>query len=224
MARLLFPLAKYYMTSKELRMNLLKMVHGQQSVRWLSPLRVGDALSITAKIDSIIDTTAGQMLNLKMEGSVDGRPCVELLTSFMVRGTGTMKDQSVRADEPASGRELFRRDFLTFEGQQLRYASVSGDRNFVHTSNFLARMAGLRRTIMHGVCLLAMATNTIMDEVLDGDISRMKGVSVRFAKPVYPGERVTVIGYESGKKGQVLFEAVTESGKLCMKNGNFSFK
>lgn len=221
-SRILYPMCHYFLTHPGLGMNLLKLVHGEQSVRWIRPLHVGDVCDVDMSIAEIADTQAGEIIRFSIRGSVGGKPAIEASTGFLVRGTGSMRGAH-SVHEEGAGAEMLRATFDTEDGQQLKYAEVSGDANFIHTSNFLAKLSGLPRTIMHGVCLLAMTGNCLSDEMLKGRREPMKSISVRFANPVIPGERVTVIVHKTKTKGRVAFTAVNAKGKEVMKNGVFEY-
>ncbi len=226
MSRVLYPMFRHIVTHPRLKMNLLRMVHGQQAVMWYRPFKIGEPLTMRMTVRDIEDTPAGEMINILCQGYVQGDLVCEAVTAFIVRGTGegVTKRKKREKKEKEKRQEAFRLTIKTEEGQQYQYAEVSGDKNFIHTSNFLARLAGLPRTIMHGVCLLAMATNSLTDHVLKGDVNRLKGVSTRFAKPVFPGDTITLVAYKSPKRGEIHFDVFRESGKPVMKNGIFRYR
>lgn len=223
LSRLLYPMFRYFMINRELGLNLLRMVHGQQTVEWFGSISEGDMLNVNVKVQDIAASSAGDTLTLRTTVSSEDKVLGIADTLFIIRGSGKNREKPAQVNETQSGRELFRRTIRTVEGQQLKYAKVSGDENFIHTSNLLARLAGLPRTIMHGVCIGAMATNSLLDEVLSGEMSRMKRISMRFANPVLPGEEFTLIGYESGVKDRILFAAYNSKGRPVLKNGEYMF-
>lgn len=220
-SRLLYPMFRYFLINRELHLNILRLVHGHQGVTWLNPICVGDVLSVSMSVEEITDTPAGEFINLRTVVSVNERPAVIGDTGFIVRGTGNRTGS--RRQEEEAVREKFRCDFSTVEGQQMDYARVSGDKNFIHTNTLLAKASGLPRTILHGVCIAAMAANSLLDEVLQGNMDRMKSISMRFARPVLPGEKITVIGFESNTKGEIPFNAVNSRGKQVIKHGVYQF-
>lgn len=224
LSRLVYPMFRYFLIHRDLHLNLLRLVHGQQTIEWLGQFHEGDMISVEMSIDDITDSSAGEVIVFKTVVSVEQKPVGVSHTYFIVRGKrrkGAV-DESVK-DKSGSEREIFRSTFRTVENQQMKYAEVSGDGNFIHTSRFLARLAGLPGTIMHGVCIAAMTANCLLDEVLNGDMTRMEKISMRFANPVIPGEEITIIGYESGYNNTVFFKAFNSSGKPVLKNGEYRF-
>jgi len=221
LSRLLYPMFKYFLVNKELKLNLLKLVHGQQTIDWLGHIHEGDIIDVVMSIDDITDSPAGEMIDLKTVASVGENIIAEAHTVFIIRGR--QREKSGRKKERVYDRELFRKKFRTVKKQPLQYARVSGDANFIHTSPFLARLAGLPGTVMHGVCIAAMTANCLLDEVCNGDMTRMKGISMRFATPVLPGDEITIIGYDSGESDRIAFKAVNSTGKYVLKNGEYRF-
>jgi len=217
-SRLLYPMFEHMMTLPGLDLNIFKMIHAQQEALWKHPIHLGEAVTVTMDILDIFDTPAGEMINLRTRAVVAKNEAFEAVTGFLIRGTGDRKNAQ-KVPAPDHGKEIFRSEFQTSEGQQLKYARISRDRNFMHTSNFLSKLAGLPRTIMHGVCITAMMTNALRDSFFEGDMEKMKGFSIRYAYPVFPGEKVIIVGYETGRDGELYFEGFKESGKPVLKRG-----
>jgi acyl dehydratase len=67
---------------------------------------------------------------------------------------------------------------------------LSGDYNPIHVDPEVAERAGFGRPILHGLCTMGIAVRAAVDELADGVPERIRSVSVRFTKPVYPGETV----------------------------------
>jgi len=221
LSRLLYPMFRYFLVNRELGLNLLKLVHGQQTIEWLGQIHEGDIIDVEMSVHDVTDSPAGEMINLKTVASVKEDPIAVANTVFIIRGKHAERRRRKR--ETVYDREIFRKKIRTIKKQPLQYAKVSGDTNFIHTSPFLARIAGLPGTVMHGVCIAAMTANCLLDEVCNGDITRMRGISMRFATPVIPGDEITIIGYESGESGRIMFNAVNSMGKFVLKNGEYRF-
>jgi len=122
--------------------------------------------------------------------------------------------------------EEIRVTIKTFKGQQKKYAKVSRDTNPIHTSEFFARLAGLPGTILHGVCVIAMCSNSLIDLIGGRDPSLMDSVSARFSYPVIPGDILTLVGRKySGRDGtRVDFDVFNSRGRAVVKKGGFHIK
>ncbi len=210
------------LTHRDLGLNLLKMVHGEQEVAWHVPVRIGDRVRGRVFVKDIHDTPAGEMMTVSAQGFIGDALAVEALMGFLVRGGGTrpVREKRAAGTRPARG-ESFRAEISTWEGQQLAYAAVSGDNNFIHTSHVLARMSGLPRTILHGVCFMAMCCSSLTRRQLADDLSRLKSVRGRFSGFVLPGQSLTLVGYAPSAPGEQPFAVFNSAGQEVMKNGLF---
>lgn len=164
----------------------------------------------------------GEILKMSGTALVKGRVVVEGDIGFLVKSKNSAS--SHMTSEEISRPEMFRFSLATAEGQQILYAGASGDNNFIHTRPFLARMAGLPRTIMQGACVLAMICNALTKNLADNDITRPVSIAGHFGKPVFPGETLTIIGYRSEDEKTFPFEVFNAQGKPVFREGVFTVK
>lgn len=225
----LYPLFREIITHRDLNMNLLRMVHGQQSLKSYAAVSHSEAMNIEMTIANITDTPAGELLLVRTKGSAEGRLILEAETGFIVRGERPRSDGKTKRERYAlpeydAGNEV---TFLinTAKGQELKYAEVSNDTNPIHTSTLFARAAGLPGRILHGVCVIAMCTNTLIDGVAGRDILKFREVSGRFSYPVIPGDTLTLTGYRTELNGlhAVKFNVYSGSGKTVINKGSFIY-
>jgi acyl dehydratase len=218
--RLVLPLLNEVLVHPDLRLNILRMVHAQQEIRWLRPVRPGDSVRLRLTISEIQQTRAGELLTLTGEALRGDVPLGQAITGLMVRARHGAA-RKPRSEEQEHREELFRLTVPTSRDQALRYAEASGDRNFIHTSKLLARLAGLPGTILHGMCVLAMSYGAIVRHRLDNDPLRCAGVRARFSSPALPGQPLTVVGYDDGTR-RLGFEVLNPRGKPVIKQGELS--
>jgi acyl dehydratase len=102
--------------------------------------------------------------------------------------------------------------------QALRYATVSGDSNPIHTDEETAKAAGLPGCILHGLCTMAFAQRDIVSRYCAGDPSRLQRLAVRWAKPVFPGEVLQLKVWEQ-EDGVLSFVTENDAGQVVMKQG-----
>ena len=72
------------------------------------------------------------------------------------------------------------------------YAGASGDFNPIHIDPDFGKMAGLGGNILQGLCTMGFVAKACTD--WGGRPESLKRLKVRFAKPVYPNDTVTVHG------------------------------
>lgn len=227
-SRKLYPMFKDIITHKDLKMDILRMVHGMQGLKIKGFAGKNDPLSVEMTIADIIDTPAGEMLLIATKGFLHSKPLLEAETGFIVRRkkkkqTIDEKEEIDKVEIDSENAQEIRIQIKTFKGQQKKYAKVSRDTNPIHTSEFFARLAGLPGTILHGVCVMAMCANSLIDVIGDKDSSLMDSVSARFSYPVIPGDVLTLVGkqYSANKGTSVDFDVFNSRGRAVVKKGGF---
>jgi acyl dehydratase len=73
---------------------------------------------------------------------------------------------------------------------------------------------------MHGLCTYGYAVRALVNEVLEGDVTRFKGFKARFSSVVYPGDTLTTNCWKTDEgyivqvetqRGVVISNAVAET-------------
>lgn len=92
--------------------------------------------------------------------------------------------------------------------QQALLYRMCGDRNPLHSDPDFAAAAGFPRPILHGLCTYGMTCKTLVDNLLDGDVSALKSYGARMAGVVFPGETLRVNVWKNSDDSQAGFTAV----------------
>ena len=191
----------------KLEMNLLRMLHGEQSFKFLKPITYGQTVVPIATITGFREVSTGEILDMGLEiRAQDGERLVLGTSSFFVTvpgdgDRGRKKTTTAATPFPADAPGRFSRAFETNPTQPVRYAAASGDRNPIHTNEIVARLAGLPRPIMHGLCMMAMAGREII-EIHDAPPAALKEMSLRFARAAFPGTHYMIHGADSAEGGK----------------------
>lgn len=206
----------------ELQADVMRLVHGQEEHVLHAPIRPGDVLTIKSTLESVESKDSGETFTVRGDvANQDGTQVAEVRGTMFIRGGGGSKSPAPAEEEPE--REVVYEETTKVDDDQThRYAEASGDYNPIHTDENMAKMAGLPRTINHGMCTMAIATKAAVDGLAGGDPTRVKRVSVRFSKPVFPGEEITTrLWKESEGDGSVTygFETYNPSGAAVIRNG-----
>lgn len=97
--------------------------------------------------------------------------------------------------------------------QPIYYAGASGDFNLIHIDGEFGKMVGLGGAILQGLCTMSFVAR--MNTDWSGDPGALKKIKVRFAKPVYPDDTITVKGKLTeveGKNVRLEIEATNQEG------------
>jgi len=108
-------------------------------------------------------------------------------------------------------------DLPTLPQQALIYR-LSGDFNPLHASPEVARNAGFKAPILHGLCTLGVLTHALLKTCCNYDPSQLKRMRLRFSAPVYPGETIRTEIWRNGN--EIAFRCKSlEQDKIVISNG-----
>lgn len=221
--RQLIPVLKKIMMHRDLKMNFLGLMHSRQEVIWHNQIKIGDKVIVEMRIADISEIAKGELISISVTGTVSNLKVLEGIINIIIKGKRKKDGKKENANSEKS-KELFRMTFPTEKGQEIRYARASGDNNFIHTSNLIAKIAGLPGTIMHGSCVMAMTCNTLAASLIRNDMKRLAGMSVRFSYPVFPGEVLELIVFRGRNKNEAFFKVLNARGREVLKDGVFKYK
>ena len=186
--------------AEDMKLNILRAVHAEQEMSWYESLHPGDQIDISAKIVTMKQYGVNDLLDLQILYKRDKTTVLKMGYRLMVRGKKKPDEgkpkQSI--EEPEMGNKLADRTIIVTEDQGVRYAEASGDNNPIHVNEDIAKSVGLPSTILHGLCTMAFASQTIVDDILEGDPTRLKNMKVRFSKPVFMKDALTTTVYYVG--------------------------
>ena len=209
----------------DLSVDLLRLVHGEQDMEFINPIRPGDAITAAAKITSIETKATGETMTFELNAANQkGQPVQKALFIAFIRG-GRNREAAAsepRAVEPDRGAPLFSVAQTIDKDQTYRYAEASGDRNPIHVDEGIAKMAGLPGIILHGLCTMAFTSKVAIDNLCGGDPTRLKRLRVRFSRPVIPGQTITTKIWADGERaGRKVFayETFNPDGQAVIKGG-----
>ncbi|HVA81140.1 MAG TPA: MaoC/PaaZ C-terminal domain-containing protein [Candidatus Binataceae bacterium] len=208
----------------EVGADLLRLVHGEQEMRFIAPIRPGDMITSRAKIISIETKATGEAMAVELAAdNQNGQPVQRIVFGVFIRGGGRRAALAdARPVETDRGEPLFSVAQQIDPDQTVRYAAASGDLNPIHVDENVARMAGLPGIIVHGLCTMAFTAKAAIDKLCGGDPVRLRRLAVRFSRPVRPGEIITTKIWSDGERGgQKIFayETFNHSGQAVIKGG-----
>lgn len=217
---------------EQARNNVLMLVHGDQRMAFHRPLRAGDEVSFTAHIDGIEDKGSGEVLALRTESRAGGELVCESKWGLFIRGIGSGKKPGAGkkpsapsakpAAEEAAPEAVFKSVVEIPADITPRYAAASNDRNPIHLDGDVAKAAGLKGVVVHGLCTMSTVMQSLIDGHLGGAPERLKSLAVRFSAPVYPGDTLTLECRDAGG-GAVSFEVAGAGGVKVIKGGLAEF-
>jgi len=175
-----------------------RVLHGEQDFRFHRPIHPGDTLVSKGTMTGWRGQDNGTAACVYLEcrdaaGELVNEQYVTLFVRKFNTGdtVGTLApdhrfDESLRAQPPTATITQHVDDDQTF-----RYGPAAGDPMPIHLDEEAAKDSGLPGIIAHGLCMQAFTSWGLLTEVGGSDVSRLRRLAVRFAKPVLPGQDIT---------------------------------
>jgi len=212
-----------WLAHPETGVDYLKVLHAEQQVRLYRPIPAHGTLKARTRILDIIDKGASKgaiVVNERKLYASDDSHLATVLTSSFCRADGGFGGPVTKGPEPHRIPEEPAHatlDLPTSRRSALIYR-LSGDLNPIHGDPAIARRAGFKEPILHGLCTYAMAGRAVVSQYCREAPARLKALDVRFSAPVYPGETLRVELWRQGTT--VSFRVrVVERDVVVLNNG-----
>ncbi|HEY2332532.1 MAG TPA: MaoC/PaaZ C-terminal domain-containing protein [Acidimicrobiales bacterium] len=206
--------------------NMANLVHGEQSIKLHRPIPVKGTVSNTGRLTGVYDKGSGMVIASEATSVLveTGEVLLTTSTSAFIRGAGGWGGDRGPAGpknvppERAPDHEV---TYKTRDDQALTYR-LSGDRNPLHSDPEFAKMAGFPKPILHGLCTFGFTGRALLHSLADGDDTKFTGMEARFAKPVFPGQSLTVRIWRTGD-GEAIYTTSNEAGETVISEGRATF-
>jgi acyl dehydratase len=179
--------------------DLSKVLHGTQSITVHSPLPAEGQAVAHSRIADVWDK--GKAAVIVQEATITtpaGDPLWTTSSSIFARGEGGFggsRGPSSRLPAP-TGDPVLEVEVETLPQQALLYR-LCGDRNPLHADPAFAALAGFDRPILHGLCTYGVMCKALVDNLLDGDVTRVAEFGTRFAGVLFPGESLRIRAWQT---------------------------
>jgi acyl dehydratase len=193
------------------QINPMMILHGEQDLEIHKPIPTSANAKHNAKVIEIWDREKGAsiVLEAKTTDAASGEPLFTNRFSVYVRGEGGFGGE--RGPRPGN-LPPEREPDLTVESttlpQQALLYRLSGDKNPLHADPSFAAMGGFDTPILHGLCTFGIVCKAVVDNALDGDVTKVARYQVRFSGVVYPGETIVTNAWR--EDGKVLIRALVK--------------
>jgi acyl dehydratase len=206
----------------DLKVDVVRLLHGEQDMEFFSPIRPGDKITSIAKVASIETKATGETLVLEINAKNQvGQVVNRSMFNAFIRGGGKGGSEA-RVAEPERGEPIASVAQQIDKDQTYRYKEASGDFNPIHVDENFAKMAGLPGIIVHGLCTMAFTSKVMIDKLCGGDPLKLKRLRVRFSRPVFPGQTITTkVWFDGERNGRKIFafETFNPNGQAVIRGG-----
>ncbi len=188
-----------------LQFNFAMLLHGEQEVILHKPLPSAQKLKTSARVSEIYDKGKAALVVLEAVAKDEqGEPLFTNRFSLFIRGEGGFGgDSGPKAGNKVPDREPDGKVISKTLPQQALLYRLSGDKNPLHADPEFAKLGGFDTPIIHGLCSYGVACKAIVDDALDGDVTKVARYQARFAGVGFPGETYETSWWRDGK--QILF-------------------
>jgi acyl dehydratase len=177
-----------------IEVDLSKVLHGTQSITVNGPLPASGEAVARSRIADVWDKEkAAVIIQETTVTDAAGTPLWTASSSIFARGEGGFGGHRGPSTVVAvPDREPDRVLEVPVLPQQALLYRLCGDRNPLHADPEFAVRAGFDRPILHGLCTYGMVCKSVVDSMLDGDVTRVASFATKFAGVVFPGETLRV--------------------------------
>ncbi len=213
---------------KELGIDFLKLVHGEQGVTIHSPLPAAGTLVGDSRVSRIVDKGEGKGAVMHVEKTLadeaDGRLIATVEMVLFLRGDGGFSksgggDEAAPPAPAVPESEPDARIELPTRADAAVLYRLSGDTNPLHIDPAVAARAGFDKPILHGLATYGNACRGILARYCEHDASRLKSIRARLTSPVYPGETLVLECWRVGANEIAFRASVKERGVQVLANG-----
>jgi acyl dehydratase len=213
---------------KELGIDFLKLVHGEQGVTIHSPLPAAGTVVGESRVSRIVDKGEGKGAVMHVEKTLtdeaDGRLLATVEMVLFLRGDGGFSkngggDEAAPAAPPVPEGEPDARIELPTRADAALLYRLSGDTNPLHVDPAVAAKAGFDKPILHGLATYGNACRGILARYCGHDAARLKSIRARLTSPVYPGETLVLECWRAGGNEIAFRASVKERGQAVLANG-----
>jgi len=198
--------------------NYALVLHGEQDLELHRPIPVNGSIESRVRVAGLYDKGKAGLVVLEVESSDADGPLFTNRFSIFARGEGGFGGEP--GPKPANAAPERAPDAgvasPTMSHQALLYR-LSGDKNPLHADPEFAAIAGFETPILHGLCTYGAACKAVVDEMLDGDVTKVARYQVRFSGVVFPGETIVTSMWDEGNR-IVLNAATMERGDTVLSN------
>jgi len=207
---------------EDVGINLPTVVHAEDRFTTYRTINTSGTIYRTMVLESVYDKgDKGALFNYVVEARDDSNQvlCEDRIV-IMDRGAGNFGGsrgpKPERFGPPEGKAPDFHVEWVTSPDQAALYR-LSGDKNPLHIDPAFAKKGGLDRPILQGMCTYGFAVRAIVNSVCERDPARFKSFSARFLSMVYPGDTLTIEGWEAGGS-KFIIQVRAQDGRVVLGN------
>jgi acyl dehydratase len=204
----LFAVAPAFLEDPSVQPFTTSLIHSEQSFAWHRPLAVGEPLRVSGEVTGVRARGSLRLVTFALHAESDAGPWLDGDAVFLMSDVAATEspeepepavDRRPAVDGPALYQDIPGEgsviDALRCGASRLdlvRYAAVTRDWNPIHWDHAAAVAAGLPGVIVHGLLMAAWMCRAAAR--YSTSPQPLASLTVRFRKPLRPGEAANVTG------------------------------
>jgi len=205
---------------KGFKVNPAMILHGEQYLEVLKPLKPNDVLISKASVVDVLDKGSGAIIAVNVDAfDPSGAKIIFAQTVIFIQKAGGFggkktSDKLVALGEPPRrAPDAVIRETTTID--QAALYRMSGDKNPLHIDPDFASLGGFSQPILHGLCSFGFAARHVLKQYCNNDVRKFKAIKVRFTNVVLPGQMLETSMWKESSRVYLQCKIV-ETGKLCL--------
>ncbi len=207
------------------KLKIQRLLHGEQGIELLRPLPAKADITLNSHISEVWDKGKAGVIGVTAEAVDDDGPLFRSHATLFYLGGGdfggepgpSTKDKNI---PPAREPDIVV-EHQTQEEQGALYR-LSGDRVALHIDPAFAQKAGYDKPFMHGLCTYGFVGRAILSGLCDGDPTRFKSMSGRFAERVQFEDRIITRMWITAP-GEAVIQAENQDGVVVLSQASATF-
>ena len=202
------------------------LVHGQQGITLHRPIPPSGTAELSQVLVGIYDKGSGALVLSETRATLaDSRePLGISRMGLFVRGQGGFggpRGPVGEATWEVPDRQPDKVVSMRVAPAQSLIFRLSGDRALHGTDPARAREEGFERPIFFGLGTYGIVCRSLLRGLCDGDVRRFGAMDGRFSQPVYPGDRLDTIIWNTDRGAA--FRTLANGERLVIDRGVFSY-
>jgi acyl dehydratase len=211
---------------KAVKLELMRLLHGEQSIELFRPLPATAELSMDSSITELWDKGKAAVIGVSADFSDADGPVFRTHATLFYMGGGGFGGQSGPStkdkNRPPDRKPDLVVDYATSAEQGAIYR-LSGDRVPLHIDPDFAAKAGYDKPFMHGLCTYGFVGRAVLHSLCGGDPVNFRSMQGRFSERVEFEDRIITKIWKT-QPGEAIIQAETQNGAVTLSQGLVRFE
>lgn len=193
-----------------------RRVQATQELYLFGPIPPSGSVLVESRIVSVLDKgSAGLVVTESVARDANSGVLLVVSNSgAFIKGIGGFGGSRGQRWVPTFPERLADHELIySIRPEQALLFRLNGDRNPLHSDPVVALESGFRTPILHGLCTFGFIGRSVLAATCGGDVRRFGSLKLKFTAPVFPGDELVVLIWES-EDGSGVLRAEASGGTI----------